>query len=228
MNYNFWREDVVKVLVFEKMSVPMNEWMTLLIYSIFLREFRNLTRNIRSLLLHWRRTHFPPSIFYSWLIHIIEYSSSDALFSSLIEFHVYTRPAFIIALFTIDSCVSKKWWVSITWLLRFISFSVFLESSEIANDDSSNYASDLYQNIFDNNNDSDEDLKMNSRSTSFLRFGREIPSGSFLRFGRSDPSFLRFGRNGGQFLRFGRRSQLSPTANFLRFGRKADFLRFGW
>lgn len=108
---------------------------------------------------------------------------------------------------------------------RFYSF--VKESSEIGHHDSANYPIERERNLFDTIDDSDDDSKMNVRSTSFLRFGREIPSGSFLRFGRSDPSFLRFGRNGGQFLRFGRRSQAAPTSNFLRFGRKTDFLRFG-
>jgi hypothetical protein len=79
--------------------------------------------------------------------------------------------------------------------------------------------------------ESDEENDYVRRST-FLRFGRQIPSSSrsFLRFGRSDPSFLRFGHNGNNgaaFLRFGRRAQQATSNNFLRFGRKGEFLRFG-
>jgi hypothetical protein len=60
----------------------------------------------------------------------------------------------------------------------------------------------------------DEEDDYHPRSTSFLRFGPELPP-PFLRFGRSQPTFLRFGRN----------NQNGPT--FLRFGRKGEFLRFG-
>jgi hypothetical protein len=63
-------------------------------------------------------------------------------------------------------------------------------------------------------NESDEEDDYHPRSTSFLRFGRELPP-PFLRFGRSQPTFLRFGRN----------NQNVPP--FLRFGRKGEFLRFG-
>jgi hypothetical protein len=77
--------------------------------------------------------------------------------------------------------------------------------------------------------ESDEEYNYVPRSTSFLRFGRQLPSssGAFLRFGRSPSNFLRFGRssqNGGTFLRFGRQA---ASNNFLRFGKKGEFLRFG-
>ena len=112
--------------------------------------------------------------------------------------------------------------------------SSMLDSSEINSRDQVNLALPL-ENPFDqevmtnSGSDSDEETDAVRRSTSFLRFGRQVPasSGSFLRFGRSNPSFLRFGRNGGQFLRFGRRSERASNSNFLRFGRKGEFLRFG-
>jgi hypothetical protein len=80
--------------------------------------------------------------------------------------------------------------------------------------------------------ESDEEIIYAPRSTSFLRFGKQSPSasGQFLRFGRSPSPFLRFGRtgqNGGTFLRFGRQVQQPSSNNFLRFGKKAEFLRFG-
>lgn len=80
--------------------------------------------------------------------------------------------------------------------------------------------------ILDSESDEEYDVP---RSTSFLRFGRQSPP-AFLRFGRSQPGFLRFGRsnqNGGTFLRFGRQTQQPASSNFLRFGRKGEFLRFG-
>lgn len=112
--------------------------------------------------------------------------------------------------------------------------SSILDSSEISSRDQANLALPL-ENSFDQDamtntgSDSDEETEAIRRSTSFLRFGRQLPAstGSFLRFGRSSPSFLRFGRNGGQFLRFGRRSERASNSNFLRFGRKGEFLRFG-
>jgi hypothetical protein len=108
-----------------------------------------------------------------------------------------------------------------------------LDSNEMTAHDQINLAfpsKNPYENEYtmNSNSDSDEENKSIRRSTSFLRFGRQMPasSGTFLRFGRSDPAFLRFGRSGAQFLRFGRRSQPSAS-NFLRFGRKGEFLRFG-
>jgi hypothetical protein len=87
------------------------------------------------------------------------------------------------------------------------------------------------EDVYNGNSESDEENDYSRRST-FLRFGRQMPSSrSFLRFGRSNPpSFLRFGRNGhngASFLRFGRRAQQGSTNNILRFGRKGEFLRFG-
>jgi hypothetical protein len=95
------------------------------------------------------------------------------------------------------------------------------------------------------NSESDEENDYDRRSTSFLRFGRQMSpssgsflrfgrqmSPSFLRFGRSNPSFLRFGRGGGdhngaKFLRFGRRAEQFSPNNYHRFARKGEFLRFG-
>ncbi|CAF1234242.1 unnamed protein product, partial [Rotaria sordida] len=68
------------------------------------------------------------------------------------------------------------------------------------------------QETFNNDDENDEGYVPYPRSTSFLRFGRQKPSGSasFLRFGRSHPYIVRFdrgGQNGGTFLRFGRQTQ---------------------
>ncbi|CAF2411673.1 unnamed protein product [Rotaria sp. Silwood2] len=83
-----------------------------------------------------------------------------------------------------------------------------------------------------NDNQNDEEYVHYPRLISFLRFGRQMPSGStsFLRFGRSHPFIFRFdrgGQNGGQFLRFGRQNQRLASNKFLRFGNNGDFLRFG-
>ncbi len=69
--------------------------------------------------------------------------------------------------------------------------------------------------------DSDEEYDYVPRSASFLTFSRPQPpppppsSSSFLLFGRSHPTFLRFGRGAPQ----------SASSNFLRFGRKVEFLK---
>ncbi len=67
------------------------------------------------------------------------------------------------------------------------------------------------------NIDSSEEYDYVPRSTSFLRFGRQLPS--------SSSSFLHFGRSPLKFLRFGRSNQNREA--FFRFGKKGEFLRFG-
>ncbi|CAF0819433.1 unnamed protein product [Rotaria sp. Silwood1] len=89
-----------------------------------------------------------------------------------------------------------------------------------------------HDDVSSSSSESDEENGYMRPATSFLRFGRQIPSssGSFLRFGRSSPLFSRFNRGGhntGTFLRFGRRGQQSYPSSLFRFSRKGDFLRFG-
>ncbi|CAF3260843.1 unnamed protein product [Rotaria socialis] len=64
------------------------------------------------------------------------------------------------------------------------------------------------------------------RLSSFLRFGRQMPSASAssLRFGRGGQIG---GQVGGTFLRFGRQTQNPLSSNFLLSGNKGEFLRFG-
>ncbi len=118
--------------------------------------------------------------------------------------------------------------------MYFYSFFFNYSFLKDTNNPSQNFRSNTFIQtppILDNEND--EEYTYNPRSTSFLRFGRQLPlssSSSFLRFGRSQPNFLRFGRNnmnGGTFLRFGRPTQQSLPTDILRFGKKGEFLRFG-
>jgi len=141
------------------------------------------------------------------------------------------------------------------YVFTILSALICIQLVTIASCESNDVSPNLLQSepIFDNNEDlsnsnseSDEENDNVRRLTSFLRFGRRMPSssgtflrfgrqmsptsGSFLRFGRSNPSILRFdraGQSGAKFLRFGRRGQQIPSSNIHRFSRKGEFLRFG-
>ena len=79
--------------------------------------------------------------------------------------------------------------------------------------------------FLDKKNDVPKPVIIDSESTEEYEYApRAAP---FLRFGRSQPTFLRFGRSQPTFLRFGRQNQEINSNQFLRFGKKGEFLRFG-
>ncbi|CAF1014946.1 unnamed protein product [Adineta ricciae] len=106
--------------------------------------------------------------------------------------------------------------------------------ADVADNDLLQVLSHNHNKYSNDNSESAEENDYDRRSTTFLRFGRQMsPSGSFLRFGRQmspSGSFLRFGRrvnNHGSFLRFGRQLDLISQDDFDRMGHKGRFLRFG-
>ena len=122
--------------------------------------------------------------------------------------------------------------ISCTFVL--FSFSLNLDVADIADNELLQVLSHNHNKYSNDNSESSEENDYDRRSTTFLRFGRQVsPSGSFLRFGRQmspSGSFLRFGRrvnNQGSFLRFGRQLDLISQDDFDRMGRKGRFLRFG-